>query len=103
MQSMFEKTVLVNGKSFRLRPYTEKRLGELETINKEIREYVQENMDKRFDEIDPKRKADWYMRKAQVLWHSDVFPGIDFFRDADFEVSLLQESESFFVSQRLYL
>lgn len=100
---MFEKTLYVNKKAFKLNPYSEKRLAALEEVNAEIRKWAADNPEQRFSEIPAEKKADWWYRKAQVLWSAESFPEKKFFADPDFESGLLQDSENFFVSQRLYL
>lgn len=99
---MFEKKIVVSGVVMRLRPYTEKRLKQLVDVNQEIKDYIENNPDKLISEIVDQR-AEWYMRKASILWESETPLAIDFFKSEDFEVSLLKESEDFFLRSGTYL
>lgn len=99
---MFEKKVTVSGVVMRLRPYTEKRLKQLIEINQEITEFVDKNPDILIVDI-ADRRAEWYMRKASILWEPESPIDLEFFKSEDFEVSLLKETETFFLSNGIYL
>lgn len=99
---MFEKKIVVSGVVMKLRPYTEKRLKQLVEVNQEIKDYIENNPDKLISEISD-RKAEWYMRKASILWEPETPITIDFFQSDEFELSLLKESEDFFLSNATYL
>jgi hypothetical protein len=99
---MFDKKITVSGVVMKLRPYTEKRLKQLIEINQEISEFVEKNPDILMVDI-AERKAEWYMRKASILWDTETPLTLDFFKSEDFEVSLLKETETFFLSNAIYL
>jgi hypothetical protein len=99
---MFNKNIVVSGVTMTLRPYTEKRLKELIEVNTEIQEFITKNPDVTIDEIHDKR-ASWYKRKADILWQSEHPLTDEFFTSEDFELSLLKETEDFFLANRLYL
>jgi hypothetical protein len=44
-----------------------------------------------------------YKRKADILWESATPLAIEFFTSDEFELSLLKETEDFFLANRLYL
>lgn len=100
---LFDKSIIVSGVAVKLRPYTEKRLKELVEVNQEIQEFVSDNPSMLITDIKDKR-AEWYKRKADILWQCDTqVLDIDFFASDDFEVSLLKESEDFFLKSAMYL
>ena len=99
---LFDKTIIVSGVAVKLRPYTEKRLKLLIEVNQEIQDFIKENPNTLISEIVDKR-ADWYKRKADILWESEKPLDIEFFKSEDFEVSLLRETEDFFLKQPIYL
>jgi hypothetical protein len=99
---MFNNQIVVSGVTVSLRPYTEKRLKDLVAVNMEIQEFITKNPDVTIDQIEGKR-AEWYKRKAEILWKSENPLGIDFFASEDFELSLLKQTEDFFLANRLYL
>jgi hypothetical protein len=99
---MFNNQIVVSGVTVSLRPYTEKRLKDLVAVNMEIQEFITKNPDVTIDQIEGKR-AEWYKRKAEILWKSDNPLSIDFFASEDFELSLLKQTEDFFLANRLYL
>jgi len=98
----FDKRITVSGVVVTLRPYSEKRLRELTIINEEIKKFIDENPDTLIGEIADLR-AEWYKRKAEVLWYSEQALPIEFFKDENFELSLLKESEDFFLKSAMYL
>jgi len=99
---MFDKKINVSGVAMRLRPYTEKRLKELTEINQEIKDFIDANPETLVSEI-VERRAEWYMRKASILWESEQYLDLEFFMSEEFEMSLLKESEDFFLKSALYL
>jgi hypothetical protein len=99
---MFNKQIVVSGVTMTLRPYTEKRLKELIEVNTEIQDFITKNPDVTIDAILEKR-AGWYKRKAEILWQCEHPLDIDFFLSDEFELSLLKETEDFFLGNRLYL
>jgi hypothetical protein len=96
------KRLLVSGRAVTLKPYTEKRMRDLLSINKEISEFIEQNPDKTFEQIATQR-AEWWMRKAEVLWEFDVPTGLSFFEDENFEMGLLKQCEEDFFLNRNYL
>jgi hypothetical protein len=99
---MFNNQIVVSGVTVKLRPYTEKRLKELIVVNTEIQEFIIKNPDVTIDDIEGKR-AEWYKRKADILWECEHSLSVDFFASEDFELSLLKQTEDFFLANRLYL
>lgn len=100
---MFEKRLVVSGKVVRLRPYTEARAVYLREINEDIRKYIAKNPDQAIDDVPRKQRAEWWKRKAEVLWECDEDLPMSFFESRDFEQSLLKDSEDFFTTRKLYL
>jgi hypothetical protein len=98
----FSKRLVVSGQLVTINPYTERRAKQLIKIQEEIDAYIKENPETMIGEIREK-KAEWHMKKAQVLWTFDKPVDIKFFLSEDFEASLLQESEAFFLSFVNYL
>jgi hypothetical protein len=99
---MFDKKITVSGVVVKLRPYSEKRLKELVDVNQDIQEFIKANPDKSIADIRDKR-GEWFMRKASILWESEQPLEKDFFMSEDFEISLLKESEDFFLNSAMYL
>jgi hypothetical protein len=99
---MFDKKITVSGVVVKLRPYSEKRLKELVDVNQDIQEFIRANPDKSIADIRDKR-GEWFMRKASILWESEQPLDKDFFMSEDFEISLLKESEDFFLKSAMYL
>lgn len=99
---MQKERVVVSGKLATINEYTEKRAKRLVEIQQEIEAFIKENPDKTIAEISSE-KAEWYYQKAQVLWTFDEPVGKEFFQSEDFEASVLQKSEAFFLSYANYL
>lgn len=102
IQSMNQQTIKVNGVKMTLRPYSEKRMKDLNAINAEITEWVNNNLEATIDQVPSELKGSWWKRKASILWESETLPD-DFFTSDEFESSLLKDSEEFFTMRRLYL
>lgn len=100
---MMESHIKVSGVKMRLLPYSEKRMKDLEAIRKEINEWIEQNLDKTIAEVPVEKKADWWKRKASILWEPQTELPADFFASEDFESSLLKETEDFFIVKRMYL
>jgi hypothetical protein len=98
---MFNNQLKVSGVTVKLRPYSEKRLKQLNEINEDISKWVNEHLDATISEVPVDLKAKWWGAKADVLWEGEYPEG--FFASDEFESSLLKESEDFFVMKRLYL
>lgn len=112
--------IKVNGIVVRLNMYTEKRASELDKVNSDVKEYLEKitkkDPDVAFRAVPKKIKADFWMRKAQILWdpqepeekneHWDderKFLSRKLFEDPEFEYSLLERTEVFFMNQEVYL
>lgn len=91
------KSIKVNGYNVRLQPYTEKRRSELIEINEQISEYASTNPD--WDDIPISVKANFWQRKAQILWSSDMPSSL--FESEYFEQEMLMETESFFLNRQV--
>lgn len=100
---MLESYIKVNGIRMRLLPYSEKRLKLLNEIRKEISDWVEANLDKTIAEVPTEKKADWWKRKASILWEPQETIPDGFFASDEFESSLLKETEDFFIMRRMYL
>jgi hypothetical protein len=98
-----QEEITVSGERVKLRPYTERRLSQLVEIQQEIQEYIEANPEMGFDEIDKKKVAKWWKRKAEVLWETQEPLPLSFFESPDFEVTWLKKSEDFFLASRVYL
>jgi len=113
------ETISVGGVTVFLQPYTEKRRKQMDDIQNQIIEWLKGHDGKDpWDKLPIKEKAKWWKLKAQVLWEpspteeqqkSDVwdsnagFFSDEFFMSDEFEYPILQKSESFFFTQRIYL
>ena len=120
----FRETIKVNGVPVRLQPYSELRHKMLRKVDKEVNEFVYANKQKKFSEVPRSKKADFWFKRAQVLWEPD--PELDedglpkglseaqwdrkkqfftkaFFEDEGFEYNLLQKSKFFFLNQEFFL
>jgi hypothetical protein len=98
----FTKKVVVSGKIATINQYTEKRAKRLLEIQQEIEQFIKDNPEKTVGEI-AEQKAEWYRKKAEVLWTFDTPVDKSFYASEDFEVSVLQQSEAFFLSFANYL
>jgi len=63
--------IQVNGVRVRLKPYTELRYKQMQKIEDDIDAFVQQNNDKSFKDIPVKDKAQFWMRKARILWEPE--------------------------------
>jgi hypothetical protein len=100
---MFNNQIKVSGVTVKLRPYSEKRLKLLNEVRKEISDWVEANLDKTISEVPTEKKADWWKRKASILWEPQETLPDGFFASEEFESSLLKETEDFFIMRRMYL
>jgi hypothetical protein len=100
---MNDSTIKVSGVIMRLNPYSEKRMKALTAVRNEISEWIDGNLDKTIDEVPIEKKADWWKRKADILWQPMSELPADFYASDDFESSQLKESEDFFIMRRMYL
>lgn len=115
--------VKVNGITVRLQPYTELRHEELQKVHADIDKYIDKNPDITFRDMPRDKKAEFWMRKAKILWepepiiidgeprdmikaHWDAknkFFTKEFFKDKAFEQSILQKTQVFFLNQEVFL
>jgi hypothetical protein len=100
---LFEKKTKVNNVIIKLRPYTEKRKAELDSVNADIRSYVEANPEMTFEAMPIEKKAEFWKRKADILWEPERPLDLSFFSDDDFEYPILKDTEDFFFMMRLYL
>lgn len=104
---MFDKRLLVSGVWVNLRPYSEKRYKNFMAVEREIREYVaklqETEPDSTIHDIPNDKKAQWWKRKADLLWEAETPLDIKFFESDDFESSLLKDTENFFFANMMYL
>ena len=115
-------TLKVNGVTVELLPYTEKRAAELNQVNADIDKYLEKSdADLKIEDVPKNKRADWWMRKAKILWQpldlhqakreGDIegrhiegeFFSKDFFSWENFEYPKLRKSEIFFMTQKNYL
>lgn len=116
--------IKVNGIEIRLIPYTELRFKQLKKVDKDIDEFVKENESLSFQDMDRKKKAEFWYRKAKILWEpkpqigangdpvtlnadywdkQEKFFTMEFFMDDNFEYPLLRSSQNFFLNQEFFL
>lgn len=100
---MNQETIKVSGVVMTLKPYSEKRKKALDLIKAEIDKWVSDNPEATIEDVPLELKADWWKRKAEVLWEPATKLPDDFFKSDEFESSLLQDTESFFIVRRMYL
>jgi len=100
---LFEKKTKVNNTIIKLQPYTEKRRAQIEAVNADIRAYVEANPGLTFEEMPVSKKAEFWKRKADILWEPDRPLDQSFFEDENFEFPILKDTEDFFFMMRLYL
>jgi hypothetical protein len=93
----------VNGVKIQILPYSESRLARLVAVQNEIDEYIDNNPDVTFENLDRKLVAKWWKAKADVIWEPEKPLDIKFFESPEFESGLLKKSETFFLSGRVYL
>lgn len=97
------KEIKVNGVKMTLKPYSAKRWSQMVAIQDEIDKWVEQNPTATINDIPIDKKADWWKRKAEILWEPESKLPENFFTSDEFESSLLQDSESFFTVRRMYL
>ena len=116
--------IIVSGVPVYLEPYTALRESQLKKVDKEIDEFIDKNKDLSFDKMDITHKAEFWMKKARVLWEPaprrgasgevvdlnadfwdevNGFFTIEFFKDSSFEYPLLKKSQDFFFMQAFFL
>ena len=100
---MIDKYITVNGISVRLRPYTVKRMKQLEGINQEVDVYLEKNPGATIDDIERSQIAKWWKAKADVMWEPSAKMDEKFFESDEFESSMLRDSEALFLTNKQYL
>jgi hypothetical protein len=104
---MLDKRIVVNGIGVTLSPYSEKRYKMFMQVEREIRDHVNELQEKdpesTIHDIPMSKKAEWWKRKADILWQPDSPMNLDFFESDEFESSLLKDTENFFFANMMYL
>lgn len=100
---MIDKYILVNGIRVRLRPYTEKRMKDLNAINTEIDTFIEKNPEVTMDNLDRKKRAGWWKAKADIMWETAEPLKESFFESEEFESSMLRDSEALFLTNAQYL
>lgn len=104
---MFDKRIVVNGIGVTLTPYSELGYKRFMQVEREIRDYVNElqikDPDSTIHDIPADKKAQWWKRKADILWQPDSPMNLGFFESDEFESSLLKDTENFFFANMMYL
>lgn len=100
---MIDRYIVVNNLRVRLKPYTERRMKQLQEINSEIDEFVEKNPGVTIEEIDRDQVAKWWKAKADIMWDVPEVLKEEFFASEDFESSMLRDSEALFLTNKQYL
>jgi len=100
---IFDKTQTVSGIDVTLNAYTERRREKLDAINKERDEFLKSQTDLTWDELDIKKKASFWQRKAEVLWTPEKPYPAGYFESPDFEYTKLRDTELHFMMTQVYL
>lgn len=117
--------IIVNGSiPVKLHPYTELRHEKLQEVESDIDAFAKENADLAFRDMDREKKAEFWMRKAEILWEpvidkdekgnplnidpehwdkDEKFFSKAFFEDKAFEYTLIRKSQDFFLMQEVFL
>ena len=94
---VFEIQFRVNGKTISLKPYTISAFDKIQQINKDMEAYEKKNS-LLPESIDLKIRAEWWRKKAEILWDAGEKLPESFFESPDFERSFLIQSEDFFTA-----
>lgn len=100
---MFDKKLAVSGVTVTLAPYTEKRRAMLDAVNNDIRDYAEKHTAQLWDDMPHKTKAEFWKRKADVLWITETQLPLAFYESNEFEHTKLGDSEDFFIMSRVRL
>lgn len=100
---MIDRYIIVNDLRVRLKPYTERRMRDLQDINAEIDSYVDKNPGVTIEQIDRSQISKWWKAKADVMWDVPDVLKEEFFASEDFESSMLRDSEALFLTNKQYL
>lgn len=96
---MEARIVNISGKIARVLPYSEKRRKALLEVATEVEAYINEA-----DTIDPKKRAEFWRRKSEILLEfMEGNPTIEFYLSEEYESGVLAWVEQDFIRQRLYL
>jgi hypothetical protein len=97
---MEARIINFSGSMARVIPYSEKRRKQLLEVAVEIEKYLNESEE---GVIDPKKRAEFWKRKSEILLEFNEKPPLSFYESEDFESGLLAWIEQDFIRQRLYL
>ena len=100
---IFDKVQTVSGVVMTLLPYTEKRKQELDAVNADVQKFMNAQGEKTWDEIPVKEKAEFWERKARILWKSEKPLTCAFFESPDFEYGHLRSTEQLFMMTQVSL
>jgi hypothetical protein len=100
---IFDKTLTVSGVEVTLLTYTEKRKAELDAVNADVKKLMDEYEEKTWGEIPLKVKADFWERKARILWKTEKPLPRSFFESSEFEYNKLRDTEQLFTLTQVYL
>ena len=100
---IFDKVQTVSGVVMTLLPYTEKRKQELDAVNADVQKFMNAQGEKTWDEIPVKEKAEFWERKARILWKTEKPLTRAFFESPDFEYVRLRDTETLFTITQVYL
>lgn len=96
---MEPRIVNISGKFARVLPYSEKRRKALLEVATEVEKYINET-----ESIEPKKRAEFWKRKAEILLeYLEQKPDLSFYESDEFESGTLAWVEQDFIRQRLYL
>lgn len=117
--------IIVNGSiPVKLHPYTELRHEKIQEVEADIDKFTEENPQLTFQDMKRDKKAEFWMRKAKILWEpvietddkgnpisipdnhwdkNEKFFTKEFFMDKAFEYTLLRKSQDFFLMQEVFL
>ena len=103
---MFEDKIEVSGQIVTLNEYSALRRERLQEVYEDVAKFVEKkqkktNVEVTVDDLTIDEKAAFWQKTAQVLWKEEL--PIEFFQSKEFEVSLLEKSERFFLTKRNYL
>jgi hypothetical protein len=98
---MEARNINFSGKWVRIIPYSETRRKQLLEVAVEVEKYLNDSQN---TAIDPKKRAEFWKRKSEILVEFlDGNPDLSFYESDDFESGMLAWIEQDFIRQRLYL
>lgn len=99
MNTFFVEQISVSGKLVSLNEYSVARHEALqEVINEQSKWLKSQPQDRTVDDLTIKEKAKWWKKKADILWKEKF--DADFFESKDFEMHLLEKTQTFFLTKR---